>query len=319
MIFQRSRRAFTLVELLVVIAIIGILVALLLPAVQAAREAARRTQCANNLKQIGLGVLNYESGHGTFPVSFSHFQESGTDASHVIGNGQSWIVGLLPFVEQQAIYGSFNLEGKAERGHGILRVENREAISRHIRLLLCPSDDDRFVVRTNVWRLPNSLAKTPFASTNYSGVIGSHDLVSSSKWGGEPGCHDYERWRRKECLGTFWRHSHLAPVTIASFLDGTNNTIIIGESVPAFDAFNYWALGNGTWDSTHGPLNYFPEYGEQTAWTLWYEQETFRSRHPGGAHFAWGDGHVSFIDEAIDFAAYRGLSTRAGSEVVDFP
>ncbi len=89
---------------------------------------------------------------------------------------------------------------------------------------------------------------------------------------------------------------------------------IVGEVLPEFDDFNYWALGNGTYDSTHAPINYIPEPNDP--WGGWPNQHGFRSHHPAGANFAWGDAHVSFIDEAIDRDIYRGVSTRAMSEVV---
>lgn len=303
---------FTLVELLVVIAIIGILVALLLPAVQAAREAARRMQCGNNLKQIGLAVCNYDSQFKVFPICIAHYDEGG-----VQGNGLSWMVGILPFLEQQSLFDSLNLDGQAyPAGSGIFRPENREFIRRPVETYLCPSDSARETVKTNVWlAVPSNL---PLASTNYAGVIGPHNLGNASIFGGLPDCHHYSVYGIKECAGTFWRHSHLAPVTTASFIDGTSNTTIIGEVVPEYDDFKYWSMSNGTFASTHAPLNYFPPEPFDPWWG-WRNQVGFRSRHPGGAQFAWGDGHVSLLNESIDRAIYRGLSTRALGEAVTPP
>ena len=302
---------FTLVELLVVIAIIGILIALLLPAVQAAREAARRMQCSNNLKQISLAALNYESTYKCLPICIAHFDEAGVE-----GNGLSWMIGILPFMEQQPLFDSLNLDGQAyTAGRGVFNAENHELIRQPIDAYRCPSDSIKNLVKTNVWRaVPSDL---PLAVTSYAGVLGPHDYGNASIFGGLPDCHNYAAYGYEECTGTFWRHSHLAPVTIASFTDGTSNTVIIGEVMPDYDDFKYWAIGNGTYASTGPPINYAaPEPVDPWDWA---NQGGFRSRHPGGAQFAFGDGHVSFLSDTIATDVYRGLSTRAGGEVVAAP
>jgi prepilin-type N-terminal cleavage/methylation domain-containing protein/prepilin-type processing-associated H-X9-DG protein len=311
-IIRPSRRCgFTLVELLVVIAIIGVLVALLLPAVQAAREAARRIQCSNHLKQLVTGVLNYESGHGIFPICISHVDQNTTAE----GNGISWMVGILPFIEQQQIYNNLRLDGNAQDGQGIFNPENHAWIRRAIPDFYCPSDDAMGQVREDAWAAVPSNVK--LAVTNYAGVLGPHDLANASQWGGEPDCHNLT-YGYEHCLGTFWRHSSMAPVTITCFTDGTHNTIIIGEVLPEYDYFLHWALGNGAWASTHMPLNWFPSSNvDATAvWSHWPDWKGFRSRHPSGAQFAYADGHVEFLNEAIDTRVYRALSTCAGDEVV---
>lgn len=299
-----GRTAFTLVELLVVIAIIGVLVALLLPAVQAAREAARRTQCANNLRQIGLGAINYESSQQTLPVSMSHYAEGGLE-----GSGISWLVASLPFLEENAIAAALETSGDCEQGLGMVNPKNRDIIKSSPDIFYCPSDNTRGEVRTNVWRLDG----IPFATTNYAGVIGPHDLGNSSIFGGLPDCHNFTAYGYKSCSGTFWRHSLLAPVKLASIEDGTSRTIIAGEVVPEYDSFKYWALGNGTYASTHAPLNYFPDPNQP--WDGWPNQVSFRSRHPAGGQFLWGDGHVEFLNQAISTNVYRGISTRQGGEI----
>ena len=312
----RRATAFTLVELLVVITIIGILIALLLPAVQSAREAARRTQCTNNLKQIALAVLNYESNHGMFPICISHFDEE-YQGRVMIGNGLSWMVGILPFIEQQTLFESLKLDGTGyPDGEGIFHPDNHPYIRRSIEAYLCPSDDQRGKVKTNHWRaVPSDLA---LATTNYIGVMGPHDLGNASIFGGQPDCHNYTAYGSASCMGTFWRHSHLAPVYVASFRDGTSNTIIVGEQLPEYDDFNAWALGNASYGGTTGPpLNYFPPE-PYDPWD-WENMKGFRSYHPGGASFAWADGHVSFVSESVDEATYRGVSTRKEGEAVSLP
>ncbi len=302
---QNSKtRAFTLVELLVVIAIIGLLVALLLPAVQTAREAARRSQCINNLKQIGLGLHNYESSLKRFPTQTAHYEEAGVD-----GNGQSWMMALLPFIEEPALFDSIDLTGAVSQGEGISRPENFLALQTPVDIYYCPSDHAKGTTVDDVWLL----AGIDFAVTNYAGVLGPHNLGNASIFGGLPDCHNFSSGF-KECTGTFWRHSHLAPVKLKSFTDGLSKTIIVGEVVPEFDAFKYWAMSNGVQASTHAPINYLPEPNEP--WFGWPDQWGFRGRHPGGVHFLWGDGHISFVNETINEIVYRGLSTRQGRELV---
>jgi prepilin-type N-terminal cleavage/methylation domain-containing protein/prepilin-type processing-associated H-X9-DG protein len=306
-----NKAGFTLVELLVVITIIGILVALLLPAVQAAREAARQLRCSNNLKQIALGVLDYECQFGMFPISIAHYQESNWAGD---GNGLSWMAGILPFVEQQGLFSSINFAGPVSNNLGMLRPENRTVIKTALPLYYCPSDQSVGVMKTNVWLVQ---AGIPFATTNYAGVLGPYNLGNASIFGGLSDCHNYSGTGKAECTGTFWRHSHLAPVKMRSFTDGTSNTIMIGEVLPEYDDFKYWALSDGMWASTHAPLNWMP--GVNNPWSGWPDQMGFRSRHPNGANFACADGHVTFLAQTISSAVYRGLSTRAGGEIVAAP
>jgi prepilin-type N-terminal cleavage/methylation domain-containing protein/prepilin-type processing-associated H-X9-DG protein len=305
---QSARSGFTLVELLVVIAIIGILVAMLLPAVQAARESARRLQCGNNLKQIGLAILNYESQNGTLPTSVAHYDEGG-----IQGTGFGWSVGILPHLEQQALYQALDYTGTAfPAGKGAFNAQNHQYIKQPLAIYRCPSDSPRQLVKTNVWQaVPANL---PLAVANYAGVIGPHDVGDASVFGGEDDCHNFTVSGKKRCSGVLWRHSIMAPVKVFSYRDGASNTFLVGEVLPDYDDFVVWAISNGMWSSTHAPLNYTPP-PPLNAWD-WVNQRGFRSRHAGGAQFVFADGHVTFVSDSIDMTTYRGLSTRDGGEVV---
>ncbi len=313
---QKSKCGFTLVELLVVIAIIGILIALLLPAVQAAREAARRMNCSSNLKQISLGCLTYESAFGSMPVSTSFVDFTGAP-----GTGASWMLNLLPYIEQQPLFDSMVIEGSMWNGSndGIKAPINHPAIKTSISTYLCPSDH-LFGKTSKIAYLLNGIE---LGLTSYAGVIGPHSIWDGnhSIWKGEPSCFD--KWdhedRGRRCWGTFWRYNVIEPVTLASFTDGLSNTITVGETYVFGDQSNAahftWAYSNDCWKSTYAPLNWVPP--DQASLANWPDHMGFRSKHPGGAHFAWGDGHVSFLNEETDMKTYQALSTRNQGEIVN--
>ena len=316
-----SPRAFTLVELLVVIAIIGILISLLLPAVQSAREAARTAQCSNNLKQIDLAVLTYESAWETFPIDIP---EDPCGATNVVATGVGWMVRILPYIEQQGLYDSMKIDGPLYSGQGIVNndPQTRAAIATAVTAYYCPSDNAMGKTRNDCYDASGAYQPpVPFAVTNYVGVAGPCTVgaVYATSFPNDalyPYCNDWCA-RKINCAGSFWRHNYLAPVTIASFRDGTSNTYVIGETVPEIDVFKVWALANGSHSFTSIPLNYV-EPGMAGVWGV-PDDMGFHSRHPGGANFAWADGHVSWINDMIDLTTYRGLSTRAGGEIVSPP
>jgi prepilin-type N-terminal cleavage/methylation domain-containing protein/prepilin-type processing-associated H-X9-DG protein len=314
-----ARSGFTLVELLVVIVIIGILVALLLPAVQAAREAARKLQCTNNLKQIGLAITNYESTFGCYPVSV-YFQDTGSvikNPGTAVLTGVSWMVNIFPYSECANLYEAMDLRGPAPSCKGILNDVNIPYVKQNPPLLMCPSDTPQILSKTNLYGLPSGAAGRAFGVMNYSGISGP-PVWSGSLFASCTSCDLIAApYTARMFRGAFWYHSVSAPVRPRDFKDGTSNTIIVGEIRPDWCDFAVWAFSNDTQTSTCAPLNYTPPLGTFDPYGNWRNTCGFRSAHPGGVNFTWGDGRVSFLSETINNNVYHFLSTIAGGELVD--
>ena len=340
------RRGFTLVELLVVIAIIGILVALLLPAVQAAREAARRMTCGNNLKNIGLAVLNYENTYKKFPVDvmywggdspcgefdpYKNVTLGNCDPNITAFSGKGWIVSVLPYLEEQSLFDSlkpgfddpnktppnmrFAVNGPG-RGMGLVTI--REFVAQQLQILTCPSDGSARPRDDQFW-----WPKIMVGVTSYKGVIGDSAVLAyitpynaSGNFGTEPDCHD-----RAGCTGMFFRNSYIQPVSLRKVTDGTSSTLMVGEAVADQDHHAMAFFSDGDWASCNIPLNTFLEAQagmslDETVTANWWLVRGFRSVHPGGAQFVMVDGSVQFLTEGIDHQVYRALSTRDQGEVI---
>jgi len=341
-------KGFTLVELLVVITIIGILIALLLPAVQSAREAARRAQCLNNLKQLALGCLNFESTMGEFPRGNS---PTGTFPN---GGNTSWMFQALAYTEQSGLY-----EKVVEAG-SLSNAVSQSILPARLPMARCPSDgwqrrDGRlhnYVGNTGPQcNNPPNGYDSPF-QLHCNGQVSSGRGVPpaldppthvgygpSASWGS-----DFDGSRPLDlslARGMFARGG--PTICVADVRDGTSNTFLLGELLTEeseFQRYNSadrkdpgWAGGNSVAQGqTIQPINWWIEpVPVEATWNsttcsdpnrcLWNWAVTwgFKSHHPGGTNFALVDGSVRFVSEAIDHELYQYLGCRHDSQPVTLP
>ncbi len=298
--------AFTLVELLVVIAVIGILIALLLPAVQAAREAARRTQCANNLKQLGLALHNYHAAHRMFP-----FGALGFDKETAQGNGQAstpMIVHLLPFVEQSSVFGQYDFSAHS--------VHQKQELGSYQPVFHCPSDTAR------------RMMKAGGASDDFQEYKGNYGV----NWGQQNATNQVQP------APFFFDYG----ARISDLRDGTSNTLAMLEMLQAPSEEGaeksdrrgrIWLPHPGSYtimtrvgpnsperdqsSCVHRPEMNLPcvedPPGQRRFWLA------SRSRHAGGVSALLCDGSVHFCADAIDLQLWKALSSQAGGELVTLP
>jgi prepilin-type N-terminal cleavage/methylation domain-containing protein/prepilin-type processing-associated H-X9-DG protein len=310
------RRGFTLVELLVVIAIIGVLVALLLPAVQSAREAARRMQCANNLRQISIGVHNYVDTHGFFPVNYLPTGNPSPNWNDNSGfQHWSWMSRILPFIEQQNLYVNLNV------GVNTLR-QSQQYVSTQIKTFLCPTDD--FTKRGprldghNLGTPPLS-TPLPLGQTNYRGVSGQNWQWGDARWNPLPSAIDGNRDGLLAGDGIWYRVDYLKPRRLAMITDGTSNTFMVGEDLPQLNTHCSWPYANHTQGTCAIWPNAKQANGQPFPITDWPNVYSFHSRHPNGLQFAFADGSISFIPNNIDIPTYRALATIQSGESIQKP
>jgi prepilin-type N-terminal cleavage/methylation domain-containing protein/prepilin-type processing-associated H-X9-DG protein len=338
----KSPRGFTLIELLVVIAIIAVLIALLLPAVQSAREAARRAQCVNNLKQMGIAIYNYHDQTGVYPP--------GAIGGNWGGSQMSWRVFILPQMEQNPSYNALNFFYGETPGNATVYYTTFPSF-------LCPSDgknrDGRFPPgnidgNNGVWPVNNGWMPPPNGGTpsvtvtnymmsfgdnyaywplcganpwenilplpvgtprrGYDGFWGTMGVINLVETGGMRAFSDYRTGQITK---------------IAAVTDGTSNTILVGEALPDQDANNdFWDF-TGAAAGTTMPLNLDTSgrcgvsFGCPSIKCRYsYAARGFKSAHPGGANFLIADGHVQFLKNSINPITYNALGSRAGGEVV---
>lgn len=296
---RQSRRGFTLIELLVVIAIIAILIALLLPAVQQAREAARRSQCKNNFKQIGLALHNYHDVFSTFPpgwIGVENRQPSPEGES-----GFAWGTMILPYLDQAPLYNQFNYTLAMDV------TPNRDLLDNYLNVFSCPSDP-----KPNTFTIQDrNGTDTELAVSNYVGVFGTTEIHDCEN---TPGTAPVTASGQCVSDGVFFHNSR---IKMRDIIDGTSSTLMVGERTTFVEADGTQFYG--TWTGA------LPEVEEAAARVMGKAEhppnesehaEDFGSPHEGGAQFILGDGHVRFISENIDEGVFQSLATRAGGEVV---
>lgn len=300
------RFGFTLVELLVVIGIVGMLIALLLPAVQKARETSSRTTCANNLRQLALAVHNYEGVNKSLPVNTHCYQGLfGLDwrnwAPQSMQTSWSWLARLLPYIEQENLYVAAKIPTNT-------LGQSQPFLAQTIPILFCPSDG---AVSQGTSTLCQNLEGPAIGLTNYKGVMGSNWC-----WG-----LYYNEGPTGNCNGMnfgngiFFRDDWKLRLRLTDIHDGTSNTFMIGEDIPALDRSCSWPYSNNATGTCGIPSN-VGVVGKKFHPKDWENVYSFRSRHPGGLQFAFADGSVRFIQETIALERYRALATRSGGETV---
>jgi len=308
----RRHGGFTLVELLVVIAIIGVLVALLLPAVQAAREAARRSQCSNNLRQMGVAMHNYHDVNQSFPVNYRP----------VVNGTYSWMTAILPYIEQANLYNQLTIGGVNSLPN------NTQVASTPVKTYLCPSDG----LTRNGMMASRSDGGGTKAVNNYkacSGAAWTWVIVNleNARWP-----NDNPPNALLHCDGLLCSNSYSSPATLQSDLaknmtrfsnitDGTSNSFAIGEAVPAWSNWCWWYNANAAVATCGIPLNYRRGVEKLEPFAgSWQRNYSFYSLHPSGANFAMCDASVRFVPDNISTVVYRALATvEAGEAVSDAP
>jgi prepilin-type N-terminal cleavage/methylation domain-containing protein/prepilin-type processing-associated H-X9-DG protein len=335
---NQSRQGFTLVELLVVIAIIGVLVALLLPAVQTARESARRMQCLNHLKQMALAVHNYHETQTVFPPGHIIPKNmSGANGHETIA---PWQVTILPFIEQKALFDMYDPKVFSDQdgAGGVNKIVRQTSIA----VYRCPSD-----LKAGEMGDPGDY---PLGTKRYAGIIfarSSYVGVAGKSYGQVPDCPDRcgnwdfvwsEATQLSLGVGSGWRGvfsvvddmaagSKLKAIRMSEVQDGTSNTVIIGEAHKPKDRPDrapFWALGGNTYTIREIYINawtlrYLDYNACEAAWPLNHCQRGYGTYHPGGLNFAFGDGSGRLVSRNVDMEVLGSLASMAGGETVDLP
>ncbi len=295
-----SANGFTLVELLVVIAIIGILIGMLLPAVQQVREAARRISCANNMRQLGIALHNYESARIELPSGWTTADDTALGAP-----GWGWSAQILPFVEAGNVFKNLNMNVE------IADHDHEEWISLEMPVFMCPSDPGATIVDLNGHIEEDDHdhfhdlvldddhdhdddEPLLVGRSNYSGVFGSGEITESPSNGN----------------GAFYANSELA---FSKFTDGLSNTFLLGERRTDYGAIS-WV---GVVDHVDEPFARIVGAADHAPNSLEGHFEDFRSYHPAGVNMVRGDASVQFLGDNISEATFQAMATRSGGEVAN--
>ena len=313
MICKSRQKGFTLIELLVVIAIIAVLIGLLLPAVQKVRDAAARLQCTNNLKQIGLAMMNYESTYRMFPAGYLDNMTTNRPNSAATSNpdpitGWGWGALILPYLEQESLYKSININSIAMNNTSAAAIAFRKTV---IKGFLCTSDDSGL----NTFTISGTGGNFELAKSSYAGINGQGELADFDSALG---------------LGMLLRGRG---VSIAEVTDGLSNTLFVGErssksakqAVGTLPGVCTWvgALPGGDLDGETPALYILGWTGDPSSPAKpnipepdgFFHPESITSKHSGGVNFLFGDGSVRFITDSINGQTWVKLGTRQGGEV----
>ena len=324
-------RGFTLVELLVVIAIIGILVALLLPAIQAAREAARRSGCQNNLHQIGVAMQNFNSAKKVFPYGAHDGDcEAGVPHDRL---PLTWRILILPYMEKQALYEQLNQVAELSRGAGCYPVrpwDQSPLQQLEISSYICPSETLPAIKSgMAAWSGPATAAIASYFGNAGPVATGPKD------WGEDKGCGLCFRQADCPCnfgvgRGFFFGHNANGPgmldmwpnkYSIGKVPDGTSNTLFVGETYWAepgsglpggtdnMQWMSSWSVTSTVWGINTDYLARIPDIAN------WQAGSSYRSHHPGGAQFLYVDGSVKFLEDDINPALLANLGARNDGHV----
>ncbi len=293
------RKAFTLIELLVVIAIIAVLIGMLLPAVQKVREAANRTACSNNLKQIGLALHQFHDAYGRFPPGavLGPFRELGVTTTAVHGN----MPFLLPYLEQEPLFRQYN------RNLDWYDWANQPVVSTPLPVLQCPSAERNRVVTDHDFMVDGKVG----ACSDYAGIREVPKAAVDLGFVDPPATRDSVMM-----INARWR--------ITDITDGTSNTILFGEDAGRPKLWHYGKqvpdveISGGSWASRN-PIWGTPPDVEPPLWPCAVNCTNHReiySFHPGGANVLFADAHVKFLKANLDIRILARLVTLAGGEVV---
>jgi prepilin-type N-terminal cleavage/methylation domain-containing protein/prepilin-type processing-associated H-X9-DG protein len=340
---QKNRfqtRAFTLVELLVVIAIIGVLVALLLPAIQAAREAARRSQCTNNLRQFSLGCLNFESANKVLPAGFST-RETDNDLYH------TWAAYSLPYLEAGGMFDNIDFKLAAWEPwtfNGYQCPQNAPWTFTQLDIHLCPSDVGRGV---------HTGGAACFAHGNYMANQGWRPFwvqIGNAQSHADRVAQEIQDFatdpaKSADLRGPFEKMFSRdgKGIALKAVTDGTSNTVMLGEvrqfagedsrgmlylassfyghfaapNTPVTDYVEFCTNAPMKVDDRLGEVNPVAPCSQQYAAPPRRHEQASRSSHPGGVNLAFCDGSVRYVPDSVDLSSWRRISTRAGEEVVE--